>query len=127
MSRNQATLKVLYERKERLKADMEALRARLDEVESLIRTMSGEAPSEVPTKPRRGDLKEIILSLYEEAAEGGLSTVECINAAQAKRGVNLLAASVSSALSRLKAMSVLMYDGDRYRLKKYAGPRSAAL
>jgi hypothetical protein len=70
-------------------------------------------------------LKEIILDLYGEAGEAGLTTTECVQAA-AKRGVTLQPPSVSSTLSRFKGDGVLMYDGERYRLKKFAGPRSAA-
>lgn len=129
MSTKQANMKLLYERRDKLRADMEAVRARLDEIEGLIRAMSGEPPQEAHApsrKPRRGDLKDIVLSLYDEAAEAGLSAADCVATAQAKRGVTLQSASVSSLLSRLKAEGVLMYDGERYRLKSYAGPRSAA-
>ena len=130
MSRDKANMKLLYERRERLRLEFEGVRARLEEVESLIRQMGGEpAPQSAQetsaAKPRRGGLKEIILSLYEEAGEAGLSTAECIAAAE-KRGVMLQPASVSSTLSRFKGDAVLMYDGERYRLKKFAGPRSAA-
>ena len=125
MSKSQANMKLLTDRRDRLKMDLEALRARLDEVETIIRAMSGDPVPEATLKPKRGDLKEIILSLYDEAAEGGLSSAECIAAASTKRGVILQPASVSSALSRFKADGVLMYDGERYRLRKFAGPRSA--
>ena len=126
MSKSQATMKLLIDRRDRLKADMEALRARLDEVEGLIRAMSGAPVPEQAVRAKRGDLKEIILSLYDEAAEAGLSSQECVAAASTKRGVLLQPASVSSALSRFKADGVLMFDGERYRLKRFAGPRSAS-
>lgn len=127
MSKSQANMKLLLDRRDRLRADVEAAKARLDEVEGLIRLLSGEPkPPDAVRKAKRGDLKEIILSLYEEAAEGGLSAQECVAAAGTKRGVTLQPASVSSALSRFKADGVLMYDGERYRLKRYAGPRSAS-
>ena len=124
-------MKLLQERRDRLKADLEAIKARLDEVESLILLMSGNPSPEVvavppPPRSRRGDLKEIVLALYDEAGEAGLSSADCVAAAQEKRGVALQPASVSSLLSRLKADGVLMYDGDRYRLKRFAGPRTAA-
>ena len=129
MSRDKAHMKLLYDRRDRLRSEFEGIKARLEEIESLIRQMGGEAvqPFQEPsaTKPRRGGLKEIVLSLYEEAGEAGLSTAECITAAQEKRGVTLQPASVSSTLSRFKGDDVLMYDGERYRLKKFAGPRSA--
>jgi hypothetical protein len=126
MTTKQANMKHLMDRRDQLRAEFAAVRARLDEVENLIRVMTGDpVPSSAPTKARRGDLKEIVLGLYDQAAETGLSAAECVAAAQEKRGVTLQAASVSSLLSRLKADGVLMYDGDRYRLKKFAGPRSS--
>ena len=126
MSKSQANMKLLYDRRDKLRAEFEAARARLDEVENLIRLMSGEPKAEAVERPKRGGLKEIILSLYEEAAEGGLSSQECVAAASTKRGVLLQPASVSSALSRFKSDGVLMFDGERYRLRKFAGPRSAS-
>lgn len=127
MSKSHANMKLLLERRDKLRTELEAVRARLDEVESLIRMMSGSPPPEAAARPKRGDLKDIILSLYEEAAEAGLSATECVAAASTKRGVLLQPASVSSALSRFKSEGVLMYDGERYRLRKFAGPRSAAV
>ena len=123
-----ANLKLLDERRKQLKTELAALQARLNEVESLMRAMGGEAPAEPvvgpPSRARRGDLNNIVLSLYEQAAEAGLSSSECVEKAE-KAGTPLKAASVSSLLSRLKADGVLMYDGERYRLKRFAGPRSA--
>lgn len=128
MTTKQSNMKLLYERRDKLRMEMEALRARLDEVETLIRLVGGEVTKEPATdqRPRRGDLKEIVLSLMSEAGEAGLSSAECVTAAQAKRGVVLQPASVSSLLSRLKADGVLAYDGERYRLKEFAVPRAVA-
>lgn len=130
MSRDKTNMKLLIERRDRLRLEFEAAKARLDEIESLICQMAGESVKPIqetlPSKPRRGGLKEIVLSLYNEAGESGLSTAECIAAAE-RRGVTLQPASVSSTLSRFKADGVLMYDGERYRLKRFAGPRSAAV
>ena len=128
MSTKTANLKILYERRDILRTELEAARARLQEVENLIKMFGGEAMVQAPpqneTRARRGDLKSLVLGLYEEAAESGLSTHGCIAAAK-DRGVDIQPASVSSLLSRLKSDGVLFYDGDRYRLKRYAGPRSA--
>ncbi|MBX9596648.1 MAG: hypothetical protein K2X46_19950 [Roseomonas sp.] len=128
MSSRSANLKLLHERRDQLRAEIEARKARLDEVESLIRMLSGEPPQEMPQarKPRRGDLKEAVLALYEQAGEGGLSSAECVTAAKSAHGLDLQTGSVSSLLSRLKADGILMYDGERYRLRRFAGPRSAA-
>ena len=127
MSRSHPKLDFLYEREKELRREYEAAKARLEEVEGLIRRSKGEAAvsEPEPSKPRRGGLKETVLDLYEEAGEAGLTTNGCVMAARAK-GIKVQPPSVSSTLSRLKADGVLMYDGERYRLKKFAGPRSAA-
>src|SRR5918912_649983 len=122
------TIKILRERRDKARAELEAARERYDELETLLRLMGDtetEAPPATERKPRRGNLKEIVLSLFEEAGEAGLSSHGCVSCAREKRGVELQPASVSSLLSRLKADDVLFYDGERYRLKKYAGPRPA--
>ena len=128
----QGNMRLLHDRRNQLQSELAAVQARLQEVESLIRAMSGEATPEpsrasvVLSRIRRGDLNNIVLSLYERAAETGLSTAECVAAASIA-GTPLKATSVSSLLSRLKSDGVLMYDGERYRLKRFAGPRSAAV
>ena len=127
-----ANLRLLEDRRNQLRAELGAVKARLDEVESLIRAMGGEdatkpaatLPAASPGRTRRGDLNNIVLSLCEQAAEAGLSSAECVDRAS-KTGTALKPASVSSLLSRLKADGVLMFDGERYRLKRFAGPRSA--
>lgn len=121
-----ANLKLLYERRDQLRTEFRAITVRLDEVEQMIKALGGEvSPTPEPTvagRARRGDLKSLVLSLYEEAGEAGLSSHGCVAVAKEK-GVDLQPASVSSLLSRLKSDNVLFYDGERYRLKKYAGPR----
>lgn len=127
-----ANLRLLEDRRNQLRTELGAVKARLDEVESLIRAMGGESaiepaatPSAVaPSRTRRGDLNNIVLSLCEQAGGAGLSSAECVEKAS-KAGTALKPASVSSLLSRLKADGVLMYDGERYRLKRFAGPRNA--
>lgn len=128
MSRDKTNMKLLFERRDRLRLEFEAAKARLEEVESLIRQMGGEPAVEpASTKPRRGGLKEIVVEMMEEAREAGLSAAECVAKAQEKRGITLHPASVSSTLSRFKADGLLRYDGERYRLRTFSsGPRSAA-
>jgi hypothetical protein len=124
MSSKRDYIKLLKERRDKLRGEHEAIRVRLDEVEGLLRDAEGGSPEPVVEhRSRRGDVKGIVLSLFDEAGEAGLSSHGCVTWAREKRGVELQQASVSSLLSRLKADDVLFYDGERYRLKKYAGPR----
>lgn len=130
MSGKAASLRLLEDRRNQLRAELGAVKARLDEVENLLRAMGGEGAPEpmmtVPSRTKRGDLNNIVLTLCEQAGEAGLSSAECVEKAN-WAGTPLKPASVSSLLSRLKADGVLMYDGERYRLKRFAGPRSAAV
>ena len=125
MSSRNESIKLLRERRDKLRFDMQTLQTRIDEVDVILRALGDEtAPNDIEKRTRRGDLKEVVLSLFEEAAEGGLSAQACVRWAKDRRGLDLHPGSVSSLLSRLKADGVLFYDGDRYRLKRYAGPRN---
>lgn len=120
----------LRKRREQLRLELEAAKARFEECDSTLRVLEGQAVEEPPAaterKSRRGNVKDIVLSLLEEAAESGLSSHACVNLARERHGVELHPGSVSSLLSRLKADDIVFYDGDRYRMKQYAGPRSAS-
>lgn len=130
MSTRVANLRVLEDRRVQLRAELGTVKARLDEVENLLRIMGGEGTPEpliaTSGRTRRGDLNNIVLSLCEQSGEAGLSSAECVERA-GKAGTTLKPASVSSLLSRLKADGVLMFDGERYRLRRFAGPRSATV
>lgn len=123
--------KQLLDRREQLRAEFEAARARLEEVERLIRMFSGEAPPTAQTatleRPRRGIIQNTVLELITDAGARGLSVVELLEIASQQRGITLDRGSVSSLLSRFKRDGVMIYDGSRYRLKEHAGPRQAAL
>lgn len=132
MARGQ-TMKAIEEAIARLQAERAAFNSRIDgRIEGLrealhLQNGSPNAPvhTEERIRKRRGNLKETVLSLAQEVADNGMSADECVSLAEGK-GINLVRGSVSSLLSRLKADGVLFFDGQRYRLKEYAGPRNAA-
>lgn len=117
----------------RLQAERAAFNSRIDgRIEGLREALqlqhgpqSASVHAEKPTRERRGNLKETVLSLAQEVAGNGMSAEECVILAE-RKGIKLVRGSVSSLLSRLKADGVLFFDGQRYRLKEYAGPRPAA-
>jgi hypothetical protein len=118
----------------RLEAEKAAFNQRIDgRLEGLreaLRLQGGASPS-VPEesaskRTRRGDLKGTVLALAEQAGENGLTAEECVAMALEQKGITLLLGSVSSQLSRLKTDNVMFFDGQRYRLKQFAGPRQAA-
>lgn len=123
-------LKMLADQRARLMSEMEALRNKIAGLDMAIALLRGDQSEEgVPSpskRAKRGNVKEAVLDLISESGEAGLSATDCVAAARASRGLDLDRGSVSSLLSRLKKDEVLFYDGERYRLKKYAGPRNAA-
>jgi hypothetical protein len=125
-------MKLLLERRDKLRTDLEAIKARLDEVETMLRLLRGEvAPAAGVDHPpgarqKRGSIKQVVIDVISEAGEAGLSSAECIDAAREKRSMILDRASVASLLSRFKKDDILIFDGTRYRMKQYAGPREAA-
>ncbi len=132
MARGQ-TMKAIQDAITRLEAERAAYNARIDgRIEGLREALQLQpgAPAvviqaEVQKRTRRGDLKETVLSLAGEVADNGMTVEECVALAK-RRGVDLKIASVSSLLSRLKYDGILFFDGQRYRLKQFAGPRNAA-
>jgi hypothetical protein len=111
---------------------LETERARIDgQIEGLKQALKLSSGSNVAQeftvhkRTRRGNLKETVLDLMGEAAECGLTTAECVQKAKEK-DIVLVPSSVSSFLSRLKSDGFLFFDGSRYRLKQYAGPKQAA-
>jgi len=103
-----------------IKKDATILNADLNHNDSSL-----SANVERKTRQRRGGLKTTVLDIVTNQAEKGTTVNECVTIA-AESGTSLDRASVSSLLSRLKKDDVLFYDGERYRLKQYAGPRHAA-
>jgi hypothetical protein len=128
-------MKAIEEAIARLEGERAAFNARIDgRIEGLreaLRLHGGAAastpePPETRKRSRRGNLKETVLTLAEDVAERGMSAEECVALAKSSKGVDLVPGSVSSLLSRLKNDDVLFFDGHRYRLKRYAGPKHAA-
>ncbi len=134
MARGQ-NVKAIEEAIVRLEADralaIASFDGRIEGLKQALRLHTGAASTSNPfstaekKRIRRGNLKETVLSLAQEVAENGMSSEECITLAK-ERGIDLVPGSVSSLLSRLKNDGVVFFDGQRYRLKEYAGPRQAA-
>ena len=129
MTTRRENMKAIEDEIARLRSQREAISNRIEGLESALRLMSGGAADlRVPQqeKQRRGSVKTTVLDIVTSAAEAGVTVVQCVESANSKYGIILDRASVSSLMSRLKKDDILFYDGDRYRLKQYAGPRHAA-
>ncbi len=123
-------MKAIEDEVARLRGQRDALNGKIDGLELALRMMKGQAVEDLRVPPverqRRGDVKNTVLEIVTASIDRGITVNECLSMAHVEHGVKLDRASVSSLLSRLKRDDVLFYDGDRYRLKKYAGPRQAA-
>jgi hypothetical protein len=115
MAKRTANMKRLLEERDRLAAEIEALKHRLAGLNHAIELLSGEPiPHASAGDRRRGNVKSTVLGLMQEFSTNGLSASETVEIA-ARRGIQLDRASVSSLLSRLKREGTLTYDGAKYR------------
>jgi hypothetical protein len=113
--------------RDRLLFEIEALRNKVAGIEMAMALLSpGEAPSDVETAraPRiRLSVKSFVLDLLSELGTLGLNAATAVEIGQ-RRGVHLDRQSVSSLLSRLKNEGVVVYEGERYKLPRFAGQKS---
>lgn len=106
--------------RDQLKSKIAELQQQLHGVEMTIRAMRGETAAPVRPRAPRSNVKNYILTLLDEAGERGLNAARAVEIAET-RGDTLERGTVSSLLSRLKSDGVIAYDGQVYRLSKYAG------
>ena len=113
----------LLEERDRLLAEIEALRNRVQGLEIAIALVDGEdIPREETRKARNSGTKGAILDLLMEAGTTGLNAANAIEIA-GRRGQHLDRQSVSSLLSRLKRDKVVVYEDDRYKLIQFSKER----
>lgn len=130
MSVRTMAVKAIEEEIVRVRMERDALTNRLEGLETALRLAKGEAsPNFVDLekgRQKRGNVKTAVLDAVTASGEKGVSVTECVADAKSRSGLDLDRGSVSSLMSRLKKDGVFFYNGDRYRLKEYAGPRHAA-
>lgn len=109
------TMNELRARLDLIQMEIEKLRAQ----ESLLLEMMQEAPAPASQRAQKGSVKKTVIDLLEDAGAKGLNANSALGAAKAK-GIELERGSVSSLLSRLKSDGAVVYDGEVYRLTKFA-------
>ena len=109
------------EQRDKLLAEIEALRNRVMGLEMAISLLDEALPVPATGRGKRSGTKSLILDLLRESGASGLNAAVALDTA-ARRGVTLDRASVSSLLSRLKGDGIISYDGDRYRLADMPKP-----
>lgn len=111
-------MKVLEDRLELVRRELEKLKAQESLLLDMIRVESGEPKAK--TRAPRSNVKQTVLDLLAEHLESGLNATIAIEIAK-DRGVSLDRGSVSSLLSRMKNDGIVSYDGSVYRLPKSGG------
>jgi hypothetical protein len=106
------------EERDRLLRQREAVDNQIAGIERAIALCDDEFVTPVARK-RRTSTKSVVLDLLEDVGTTGLNASIAVELAN-RRGVSIERASVSSLLSRLKSDGIIEFDGERYRLKKYA-------
>lgn len=112
----------LLTERDRLLRQREALDNQIAGLERAIALFDGEPQDgahPASSGAIRGRVKTLIIDLLKEVGTTGLNAQTAVDLAD-RRGVSVGKESVSSLLSRLKKDDVVVYDGDRYRLKEFA-------
>jgi hypothetical protein len=108
-------MKRLQEERERLLAQMEALRNQIVGIDRAIAVMEGteyRLPEE-RQRDRHYNIKDTVLGLVSTAGTDGLSVNQVLDNAKVK-GIMLDRGTVSSLLSRLKRENILDMKGGQY-------------
>lgn len=117
VARTKADMQRLIDQRDALLREIEAIRNKVAGIEMAITLLDGEAPS--GSARSHPSVKTILLDLLKEVGTSGLSAASAVQMAN-RRGITLHAGSVGSTLSRLKAMGVVVLQGNKYVLADYA-------
>ena len=112
----------LIEERDRLLAEMEAIRNKIAGLElaiTLIEEDDQSPDNPQPTRRRRATTKGAVIDMLRETGADGLNSAIAVQMGE-RRGLDLDRASVSSLLSRLKRDGIVVHEGDKYQLKEFA-------
>jgi hypothetical protein len=118
----------LIQQRDQLLVEIEALRNKVAGLEMAIALFDGdgEAPTPTPSTRKRTAMKDTVLDLLNEVGTTGLNGQIAVEIAE-RRGTHLDRQSVSSLLSRLKKDDICVYQGQRYKLRQFAGSSPSEL
>lgn len=110
-------MRMLDIRLDQVRREIEKLRAQ----EALLLDMKREASGESKVKSRapRSNVKQAVLNMLDSVGNTGLNASSAVELA-GENGLSLERGTVSSLLSRLKNEGIVTYDGNVYRLTKFA-------
>lgn len=115
-----ANVQRLLEQRDKLLAEIDALKNKIAGLEMAIGLLGNEddSQSQPLSAVARLNLKATILDLLKEAGTTGLNATSAVEIA-ARRGITLNRGSVASNLSRMVKDKAVTYDGSRYRLPEF--------
>lgn len=112
-------MKMLETELERVRSDIDKLRAEESLLVKLIGKMSGTQIVEKSPRRRSPSVKPVVLDILSNLASHGATTAEVDEMVRAKVP-SVANDTVGSVLSRLKSLGALVYVNDRYYDKKFA-------
>jgi hypothetical protein len=114
-------VKQIEERLDKIRRDIELLRAQEELLVDMIREAEGRPP-ELLSRARaaRSTVKKTVLDLLSKVKENGINATMAVAMAEDEYGVRLERGTVSSLLSRLKHEGVVTYVNEMYRLKEHS-------
>ncbi len=118
MSTAKENMKILIDQRDRLLAEMEAMKHKIEGLNLAISLLDG-GEGGLKSISRRSGVKSYILDLLKEVGSEGLNADKAVEMAS-QRGHKVDRASVSSLLSRFKREEAITYDGKVYRLKEFS-------
>jgi hypothetical protein len=115
-----ANVQKLIEERDRLLAQMNGLKHKIEGIELAIQVLGrDDVSAKAADTSKRGNAKALLLDLLREVGTTGLNATSAVEMG-ARRGVKLERGTAASNLSRMKADNVVTYDGDKYRLPEFS-------
>lgn len=111
-------MKVIDEKLERIRADIDRLKAQEEVLLELKAQANGE-PEPQKARKRSANIKPLVLDIMARAGFAGATTAD-VDKEVKERVPTVAKDTVGSVLSRLKSDGALTYDGVRYYVKEYA-------
>lgn len=112
MRRDNAMLQTLIERRDRLEAEIAAMKIRVSEINAIIDDFEKRSGA-TPAPSSRPKVKSTVLEIVLASNGHGVTASEVVDTAK-ERGQELDRGSVSSLLSRFKREGTFKLVGDRY-------------
>jgi hypothetical protein len=106
----------LISERDRLQAEIEALRNKLDGLEIAIKLVSDETTQTSFASEGRTRVSETLVDLLRTAGENGLKPREAIELAE-QNGKHLNRGSVYTLLNRMERTGIIVHENARYRLR----------